>query len=232
MVVATVLSKAAKCPLLQLPLVYQSSNIDLLSLYKQPLSYQQNRVPVCFPSIDKQGIGYVSVEDYGLKGGGRLSIDADELIQAITSGYGILGCEPETMADWRSFLSTFTGGLSSIDLDLTAVNNFFSFNPGRDMFLHMARNITGRKVQLENYGEAWSSIVGKAHNKTRQLQRLNIDPSAYPRDSYTILLRPNASRMRPFVGEMDRIYSTSNARKSIRLNLDNILGAVDVEIHP
>ncbi|ACE05773.1 hypothetical protein Aasi_0346 [Candidatus Amoebophilus asiaticus 5a2] len=232
-VVANVPTKSDKYHRLQLPLVYQSANIDLLSLSKQPVSYQQNRVRICFPSVDTKGIGYVSVEDYGLKGGGRLSIDADEIIQAITRGYGTLGREPETMADWRSFLITFAQGLSSINLELTSVNNPSSFDPGnmRNIFLHMARSITGRNVQLENYGEAWSSIVGQARNKLRQHQRLNIDPSAYPRDSYTIVLRPNASRMRPFIGEMDRIYSTSNASESVRLNFDNILGAVDVEIN-
>jgi len=232
-VVAAIPTTVGKYPLLQLPLVYQSPNIDLLSLSKQPVSYQQNRIRICFPAIDTKGIGYVSIEDYGLKGGGRLSIDADELIQAITRGYGTLGREPETMSDWRSFLGSFAQGLSSVDLELTSVNYRSSFDPGnmRDMFLHMARSITGRNVQLENYGEAWSNIVDQVRNIIRQHQRLSMDPSAYPRDSYTIVLIPIASKMRPFIGEMDKIYSINNSSESVRLNFANILGAVDVGVN-
>jgi murein DD-endopeptidase MepM/ murein hydrolase activator NlpD len=232
MVVAIIPSRDGKYPLLHLPLAYKSPSIDLWSLSKQPSSYQQNRVRVCFPAIDTKGIGYICIEDHGLQGGGRIRIDEYELIQAITSGYGTLGREPETLADWRSFLGTFTQGLSSVDLALTSPSNPATFDPGnmRDMFLHMARNITGRNVQLENYGESWSRIVNQARSKIRKEQSLSIDPSAYPRDSYTIVLLPNASRMRPFIGEMDRIYSTS-VSGNVNLDFNNILGAVDVEVN-
>jgi len=230
-VVANVPSTADKYPLLEIPLAYKSSSIDLLHLSKQPIVYQQNRVHVCLPTIDEEGIGYIHIQDNGLKGGGRIRINYNELTQAIVAGYGALGREPETLADWSGFLGTFTEGLSSVDLALTPPNHPSMFDPGsmRSMFLYMASNITGRNVQLENYGEAWSRILNQARQQIRQKQNLNIDPSAYPRHSYTIVLLPNASKMRPFIGEMDRIYSAS-IRDNVSLDFNNILGAVDVEV--
>ncbi|MHB9146951.1 MAG: M23 family metallopeptidase, partial [Candidatus Amoebophilus sp.] len=236
-IVANVPSTAGKYPILQLPLTYKSSSIDLLHLSKQPTSYQQNRVRVCFPSIDKEGVGYVSVEDYGLKGGAMgIRIDVEGLINTIVSGYGLMGMRPsaEIVNSWRPFLNEFANTLANMDIDLEGIRpprSVSHYDPGnmRSTFENIVRDASGRNVRLENYGTAYAHIVNQIREKIRQRQSMGIDPSEYPTNSYEVTLQPNLFNMISLASEINRVYAVSSG-SSVAFDLARVLNIVNVVV--
>jgi len=125
----------------------------------------------------------------------------------------------------------FSHALSSIELPLTIPEEVNGFDPGgaQEHFQQMTEDIVQRPVLLVNYGLAWNRIVHEARNQVRRMQGSDLDPSAYPDDSYTILLRPNGSNMLPVVAEMDNLYDASNTG-TVNLDVSRVFAGFDVEV--
>jgi hypothetical protein len=100
----------------------------------------------------------------------------------------------------------------------------------RDNFIQMIRAIMQRNVRLDKYGLAWYNLIREVRNQINQKKQLPLDPAQYPLDSYSIILKPNADKMIPLIGEMDKLYK-ARLNSNIDLDFSKLLGFADVEVN-
>jgi peptidoglycan LD-endopeptidase CwlK len=206
--------------------IHNPANEDLKNLSQQGKLSQQYKVHV-YPGQ------HVLFGRLGLDGGVKsIRVDVQEVIDGVKGGYGKLNRQAETLTAWMPFINAFTSALRSINFTLQLPSDPTTLNPGniRDQFIQMTSQIMQRNVSLDNYGVAWYNLISQVRNQINREKHLDLDPAQYPLDSYSITLKPNADKMVPLIGEMDKLYK-AKLNSNVGLDFAKILGFADVVVN-
>lgn len=227
--------QATRSPLtrnLSLPVLHQAPHMNLRTLAKQNKIYQQYRMHVCLPEKDPKGIGYVYIGDQGLKGGaGGIHIDVEALINTMAMGYNFIGISPTpaTINNWRPFLSELAHMLMGMEIDLSAPISNLDPSNMRPKFEGIVQRATERNIRLENYGVAYQHIINQIKKAIRQKQTIDIEPSAYPRNTYALSLQPNLLNMASLMNEINKLYRVQKGSNA-GFDLSKVLHVADVVV--
>ena len=216
---------------LSLP-VYCEPGFKVEELANRGSAWHKRHLHICFPEQDQHHRGYAYIGSVGLKGGGAIQLDIENIINTMIAGYRFINpaaLVPDDMiTGWRNFLQEIANTLANTDIKLN-VPMVTADTDLKNSLEEIIERHTQRRMQLGSYAAAYNHVVNQVKEQIKQKQGLAIDPSAYPADSYQIAFQFKLFNMMPLVAELNKVFAVEPGATTT-FDLGNLLHIADVVV--